>query len=144
MRVIKAPAAAAGGAPGGAAAGTFEGELRVTADKSTNSLIITSSNRDYATMRLVVDKLDHARRQVFIEAVIMDLSVSDSTTLGMSFHGGDVLGAAQDTLLLGGFQAQKSVTFPADASLLQGFAAGIRGPALPNTTNLLGTGLSVP
>ncbi len=140
----KAPAAPAGGAPGGAAAGTFEGELRVTADKSTNSLIITSSNRDYATMRLVVDKLDHARRQVFIEAVIMDLSVSDSTTLGMSFHGGDVLGAAQDTLLLGGFQAGKSVAFPADPSLLQGFAAGIRGPALPNTTNLLGTGLSVP
>ena len=137
-------AAPAGGAPGGAAAGTFEGELRVTADKSTNSLIITSSNRDYATMRLVVDKLDHARRQVFIEAVIMDLSVSDSTTMGMSFHGGDVLGAAQDTLLLGGFQAGKSVAFPADPSLLQGFAAGIRGPALPNTTNLLGTGLSVP
>ena len=135
-----APAAAAQGAAGG----TFEGELRVTADKSTNSLIITSSNRDYATMHLVVDKLDHARRQVFIEAVIMDLSVSDTTTLGMSFHGGDVLGAANDTLLLGGFQAGKSIGFPADPSLLQGFAAGIRGPALPNTTNILGTGLSVP
>ncbi len=133
-----------GGAPGGAAAGTFEGELRVTADKSTNSLIITSSNRDYATMRLVVDKLDHARRQVFIEAVIMDLSISDSTQLGVSFHGGDVLGAQQDTLLLGGFNAGKSIGFPADPSLLQGFAAGIRGPALPNTTNILGTGLSVP
>ena len=129
---------------GGAAQGTFEGELRVTPDKSTNSLIITSSNRDYATMRLVVDKLDHSRRQVFIEAVIMDLSVSDSTQLGVSFHGGSVLGAQQDTLLLGGFNAGKSVAFPADPSLLQGFAAGIRGPNLPNTLNLLGTGLSVP
>jgi general secretion pathway protein D len=142
-------AGAARGAPaaaqaGGAAQGTFEGELRVTADKSTNSLIITSSNRDYATMRLVVDKLDHSRRQVFIEAVIMDLSVSDSTQLGVSFHGGGTLGAQQDTLLLGGFQAGKSVSFPADPSLLQGFAAGVRGPAIPNTTNLLGTGLSVP
>jgi len=142
-------AAGARGAPaaaqaGGAAQGTFEGELRVTADKSTNSLIITSSNRDYATMRLVVDKLDHSRRQVFIEAVIMDLSVSDSTQLGVSFHGGGTLGAQQDTLLLGGFQAGKSVSFPADPSLLQGFAAGVRGPAIPNTTNLLGTGLSVP
>jgi general secretion pathway protein D len=137
-------AAQPGGAPGGATQGTFEGDLRVTADKSTNSLIITSSNRDYATMRLVVDKLDHSRRQVFIEAVIMDLSVSDSTQLGVSFHGGGVLGAQQDTLLLGGFQAGKSVAFPADPSLLQGFAAGVRGPAIPNTTNLLGTGLSVP
>ncbi|MEO6602091.1 MAG: secretin N-terminal domain-containing protein, partial [Polyangiaceae bacterium] len=137
-------AAQAPGQPGGAAQGTFEGDLRVTADKSTNSLIITSSNRDYATMRLVVDKLDHSRRQVFIEAVIMDLSVSDSTQLGVSFHGGGVLGAQQDTLLLGGFQAGKSVAFPADPSLLQGFAAGVRGPAIPNTQNLLGTGLSVP
>ena len=139
----RAPAPAAG-APGGAAQGTFEGELKVTADKSTNSLIITSSNRDYATMRLVIDKLDHSRRQVFIECVIMDLLVSDTTTMGMSFHGGSPLGAAQDTLLLGGFNAGKSIAFPADPSLLQGFAAGIRGPAIPNTTNLLGTGLSIP
>jgi general secretion pathway protein D len=137
----RAPGAAA---PTGAAAGIFEGELRVTADKSTNSLIITSSNRDYAAMRLVVEKLDHARRQVFIEAVIMDLSVADSTTLGMSFHGGSTLGAANDSLLLGGFQASNSIGFPADSSLLQGFAAGIRGPALANTTNILGTGLSIP
>jgi general secretion pathway protein D len=137
-------AAPAAGAPGGAAQGTFEGDLRITADKSTNSLIITSSNRDYATMRLVIDKLDHSRRQVFIECVIMDLAVSDTTTMGMSFHGGSPLGAAQDTLLLGGFNAGKSVAFPADPSLLQGFAAGIRGPAIPNTTNLLGTGLSIP
>lgn len=136
--------AQAANAAGGAAQGTFEGDLRVTADKSTNSLIITSSNRDYATMRLVVDKLDHSRRQVFIEAVIMDLSVSDSTQLGVSFHGGAPFGAANDSLLLGGFQAGKSIAFPADPSLLQGFAAGVRGPALPNTTNLLGTGLSVP
>jgi general secretion pathway protein D len=138
-------AAPPAGQPGGAAQGTFEGELKITADKSTNSLIITSSNRDYATMRLVIDKLDHSRRQVFIEAVIMDLLVSDSTTLGVSFHGGAQLGAAQDSLLLGGFNAGKSVLFPAgDPSLLQGFAAGIRGPAIPNTTNLLGTGLSIP
>ena len=129
------------GVTGGTAQGTFEGDLRVTADKSTNSLIITSSNRDYATMRLVIDKLDHSRRQVFIEAVIMDLSVSESTQLGMAFHGGTPLG---DSLLLGGFQATKSVGFPSDPSLLQGFAAGVRGPALAGTANLLPTGQSIP
>jgi general secretion pathway protein D len=139
-----AAAAAKPAGPGGPDQGTFEGELRVTADKSTNSLIITSSNRDYATMRLVIDKLDHSRRQVFIEAVIMDLSVSDSTQLGMSFHGGGLLGAQNDTLLLGGFQAGKSLAFPTDPSLLQGFAAGVRGPNLPGTNTFLGTGLSVP
>jgi general secretion pathway protein D len=74
----------------------------------------------------------------------MDLLVSDSTTMGVSFHGGTQLGAAQDALLLGGFNAGKSIAFPADPSLLQGFAAGIRGQPIPNTQNLLGTGLSIP
>jgi general secretion pathway protein D len=137
------------GAPGGqAAAGIFEGEVRVTADKATNSLIITSSPRDYAQMRLVVDQLDRPLRQVFIEAVIMDVSVDHSTTLGSSFHGGDTanLGGGGDSLFLGGFQAVNSVTFPSatDQDLLQGAALGVRGPDLPGTSNLLGTGLSIP
>lgn len=74
----------------------------------------------------------------------MDLSVSDSTSLGLSFHGGTVLGAQQDSLLMGGFNSSKSIGFPSDPSLLQGFAAGVRGPGIPNTTNLLGTGVSIP
>src|ERR1041384_7366429 len=132
----------------GNAGGMFEGDVRVTPDKSTNSLIITSSNRDYATLRLGLDKLDRPRRQVFIEAVVMDLDVSDQTTLGVAFHGGDTVdtGSGQ-SLLLGGFQAGKSVAFPtASADLLSGLAAGMRGPDLAGTQNLIPgtTGLSIP
>ena len=44
-------------------------------------------------------------KQVFIEAVIMDLSVSDTLDLGVSFHGGhSVGGGPQDPLLIGGFK----------------------------------------
>lgn len=134
-------------AAGGTAGGMFEGEVRVTPDKSTNSLLITSSNRDYATLRLVVDKLDQPRRQVFIEAVIMDLAVSDQTSLGIGFHGGGQVGpTGSQSLLLGGFQAGKSLGFPSvtDPSLLQGLAVGARGPDLAGTDNLLGTGFSIP
>ena len=135
------------GNTGGNAGGMFEGEVRVTPDKSTNTLVITSSNRDYATLRLVVDKLDQPRRQVFIEAVIMDLAVSDTLDLGAAFHAGAPIGgdSAQDSpLLLGGFQAGRSLAYPADPSLLQGFAAGVRGPTLEDSKNLLNTGLSIP
>jgi general secretion pathway protein D len=135
-------AAPAPGGGGGSANGTFEGDVRVVADKPTNSLIVNSSNRDFAALRLVVDKLDRARRQVFIECVIMDLSVSDKTTVGVSFHGGDR--SANGTTFLGGFNAGKSVLFPSDPSLLQGFAAGVRGPDIAGTNTLLGTGLSIP
>ena len=100
----KAGAPGQPGAAGGTAGGMFEGEVRVTPDKATNSLVITSTGRDYAAMRLVIDRLDVPRRQVFIEAVIMDLSVDNSTRFGVSFHGGTTIGA-DNTLVLGGFEA---------------------------------------
>ncbi|MFO0566448.1 MAG: type II secretion system secretin GspD [Polyangiaceae bacterium] len=130
----------------GGPAGMFEGEVRVIADKATNSLVVTSSGRDYSAMRLVVGKLDRPRRQVFIEAVIMDVSVKHSSSLGVSFHGGTTanLGGGGDTLFLGGFEASKSLSFPANPELLQGVALGARGPELAGTSNLLGTGLSIP
>jgi len=127
-------------------AGMFESEVQVTPDVATNSLVITSSARDFAQLRLVVDKLDQPRRQVFIEAVIMDAGVSDSQNLGFSWHGGAQtdLGGPGDSLVLGGFNARNSVLFPTDPNMLQGLAAGVRGAELPGTSNLFQNGLSIP
>jgi general secretion pathway protein D len=136
--------AAQKGATGGAS--LFEGDVRVVADKATNSLVITSSGRDYASLRMVVDRLDASRRQVFIEAVIMDVSVEHTNRLGVSFHGGTTtdLGGGSDSLVLGGFEAGDSLSFPTNPELLQGVALGLRGPELENTSDLLGTGFSIP
>jgi general secretion pathway protein D len=138
-----APAAAGGG---GGADGLFEGTVRVTADKATNSLIVTSSTRDYAQLRLVIDHLDRERRQVFIEAVIMDLSADRSNTLGISYHGGATAGlfGQDESLILGGFNAIESITGPTQ---LQALALGVRGPDLPGTEGripLLPPGISIP
>src|SRR5262249_31119764 len=54
--------------PGVPPSGIFEGGVKVSADKATNSIVVTSSLRDYASLRAVVDRLDQPRRQVFIEA----------------------------------------------------------------------------
>lgn len=130
-----------GGAP---AAGIFEGGVKVSADKATNSLVITSSLRDYAALRAVVDRLDMARRQVFIEAVIMDLSIRRSDQLGMNFHAGDTFGSSNgDGLVYGGLNPLKTILLP-DPTSLQGMALGVRGPGIPGSENLLGTGLSIP
>jgi len=139
----------AAAAAGQAKTDMFEGDIRVTADKATNSIIITSSARDYASVRLVVAQLDMPRRQVYIEAVIMDLDVSDDTKLGVSWHGGyqqDVGGGGTSTLL-GGFKADRSMAFPkpVDPTMLQGLALGVRGPNLANSDTLLGqAGVSIP
>ena len=133
---------AAGGA--GNAAGMFEGEVRVTADRATNSLVVTSTGRDYAQLRLVIERLDQRRRQVFIEAVIMDVSVDHTTSLGLSYHAGaapDIGG--EQSLVFGGLNPLNTILLPTPESL-QGLALGVRGPGIDGTSNLLGTGLSVP
>ncbi len=124
----------------------FEGAVRIVADKATNSLLITSSARDYATLRLVIEQLDQRRRQVFIEAVIMDLDVTDSTKLGTSWHGGyrESIGSSSPSIFAGGFNSENTLAFPPNQDMLQGFAIGVRGPDLPGTQNLLGTGVSIP
>ncbi len=138
-----APAAAAGG---GSTEGLFEGAVRVTADKPTNSLIVTSSARDYAQLRMVIDNLDRERRQVFIEAVIMDIAAARSNTLGLAYHGGvtESLFGAEESIILGGFNAIETIAGPTQLNAL---ALGVRGPDLPGTEGripLLPPGVSIP
>ena len=141
--------AAAAPAAGGAATtteGLFEGAVRVTADKATNALVITSSSRDYSQLRMVIDSLDRERRQVFIEAVIMDLSATRSNTLGLAYHGGAPvdLGGSDKSIILGGFNALESIAGPTQ---LQALALGVRGPDLKGTEGripVLPPGLSIP
>ncbi len=122
----------------------FEGEIKITADKPTNSLVISSSARDYAQLRLVIEQLDQKRRQVFLEAVIMDVSVDRSNQLGLAYHGGvqDLVG--DDSVVVGGFNPINSIA--PDATQLQALALGVRGQDLPGTQNIPGlpAGISIP
>lgn len=73
--------------PGGVpAVAEFEGGIRITPDKATNSLLIVSSPADYQTLRALIGKLDVPRRQVYVEAVIMEVSVDKIRDLGLSWH----------------------------------------------------------
>ncbi len=83
-----APTAAAktGGAP---TVAEFEGGIKVAADESTNSLIITSTQKDYETLvDEVINRLDIPRRQVYVEVVIMELSIDKNRDVGVSGQGG--------------------------------------------------------
>lgn len=149
--VTAAAAGGAGGAPPRAGAvplTIFESGVKVSADKATNSIVITSSLRDFANLRSVVDELDQARRQVFIEAAIMDLTIDRENQLGVAFHGGDVENgpsSAGQTLLYGGLNPFKSIGLPTPGDpTLNALALGIRGPSLPGSANFLGTGITIP
>jgi len=58
--------------------------VRITADPATNSLVIQASREGFETISDVISKLDIERPQVLIEALIMEVDVSDSESLGFA------------------------------------------------------------
>jgi general secretion pathway protein D len=54
----------------------FEGTIKVSADKATNSLVVTASPGDFVTLQRVVAKLDIPRDEVYVEVVIMEMLIS--------------------------------------------------------------------
>jgi len=140
--------------PGGPRPGTtaelFSGEVKVSADKATNSLVIIANQADYRNMVRVIQKLDVPRRQVFVEAVIMEVNLDRDTQFGIGLHQG---------LALNGTYNGNQITVPAlfatkysDSGLppsigldnllsFSGFLAGIQGPIIPEIEKL---GLKIP
>src|SRR6185295_12272328 len=70
----------------GTTAELFSGEVKVSADKATNSLVIIANQADYRNMVRVIQKLDVPRRQVFVEAVIMEVNLDRDHQFGVGLH----------------------------------------------------------
>ena len=68
----------------------FAGEVIITPDESTNSLVITASPQDYEVLKAVIEKLDIRRLQVFVEGLIMDVSMDKVRELGVEWQVSDV------------------------------------------------------
>ncbi len=64
------------------------GGLRVTADPATNSVIVVGSRRDYEAVKKVIDQLDIRRKQVFVEAAILEVSLDKLKNLGANLSFG--------------------------------------------------------
>lgn len=82
--------AAAGGvtSAAGGGGGEFEGEVRITADPSTNALIIYASPQDFETLKRVIEMIDVRRRQVYVEAIVLEVGINTSRQLGIEMQGG--------------------------------------------------------
>lgn len=70
---------------------TLQGEdISVVASESTNDLIVVARPRDFLAIKNVIKELDRPRRQVFVEAAIMEVSLERSRSLGIAMHGGNI------------------------------------------------------
>ena len=63
----------------------FGGEVRVSSDKDTNSLIITAEKQDYELVLKILQKLDIQRDQVFVQAYVMEMGTSKRNSWGISY-----------------------------------------------------------
>ena len=76
-------------------------EIKIQADKNLNALIIRGDLGTQKMLRNVIDKLDIARRQVLVEAVVADISDGDALALGISSLTGTLSGDLSTSLQLG-------------------------------------------
>jgi general secretion pathway protein D len=71
-----------------AAAGPGQVELlanaKIVPDENSNSLVVFANNRDLQMLTNIISKLDVALAQVLIEGIIMEVSLNDSSSLGVS------------------------------------------------------------
>lgn len=73
----------------------FSAEVKITADKANNALVVTASPTDWLTLKGVIAKLDIPRDQVYVEGLIMETSVTRNRSFGVNYIGATGPGAAQ-------------------------------------------------
>ena len=79
----------------------------IQADPSTNALIITASEPVYRNLRAVIDDLDARRAQIYIESMIVEVTATQASELGIQWQGlinagGNAIGFAGTNFGTGG------------------------------------------
>jgi general secretion pathway protein D len=131
------PAAAA--ADRGLAAPLFAGDVRVTSDPSTNALLVLSSLEDFRALRRLIEEIDVARKQVYVEATIMEVVRRKTRQTGVSYSAGSTLGNGG---VIGGFNAGKTLLL--DESTLGSALVGLSGLAVGAPLEGVATALGLP
>ncbi len=102
----------------------------VQADPMTNSLIITAPEAIYNNLRKVIDQLDKRRAQVYVEALITEVSTEKAAEIGIQWQAGKV----------GSTTAYGGTSFGSSGNNILNLAAGL---ASSSSTVLPGNGLNL-
>src|SRR5512137_1648581 len=115
---------------GGGTAELFSGDVKVTADKPSNSLVIIASASDFAVVQRLIEKLDRPRRQVFVEAVIMEVDIDNTSDIGVGMHLAVPVNTANGKgfIPIGLEPGKINSLNPTSALQLGGFLTGLVGP----------------
>lgn len=119
--------------PGQSAKSPFEpgGKVIISPDKSTNSLVIVASPADYRNLVQVVKQLDRKRKQVYVEAMIVEASIDRLQEIGSKWR--IIAEKDGEPVFVSGFGQ-------IDTSAVQGIISGLAG----FTTGGMGNFLDIP
>jgi len=122
---------------------TVHGKVKVIAFPTTNTLVIKSSQRDFIVIKKILAELDIMPRQVLIELVMAEVTLSDKTSLGMqyAFMGNELSTGVRKSIVgtsLGLSAAGTLATGGLTATLLQNnFQVALNALATKNKVNIL-------
>jgi general secretion pathway protein D len=116
------------GAPPTPISSEFTGSIAITPDSTTNSLIIMASPEDYQTLSRVIKKLDRRPKQVFVEAMIIEVSINKTLELGSKWRAS----AKKDgrPIVIGGVGT-------IDTSAIQNIISGLAGFTIGGVANFI-------
>lgn len=126
--------ATAGGLGGGQGSGFIQ------ADASTNSLIITAPDAIYRNLRAVIDQLDVRRAQVYIEALVVEVTSNKASEFGVQWIGAS--GDSDSKYRVGGLQSFTGGNASNNiVNLAAAARTGLSGTSVPSLPGGLSIGL---
>ena len=110
-------------------------DIQVVPDKATNTLVITADRDDYRVLEEIIGQLDIPRPMVYIEALIMEVTVDRGFKVGVEWMGGDYISSESGRTKIygGGFSGNgryPNLTDLSTKGLPEGFSLGILGESL--------------
>ena len=76
--------------------------VSIVADKPSNSLVIIAEPKEFQTLMPIIQRLDEPRKQVYVEAAIVEVSSDTSLNLGINWQGASDFGSGSSEGVLFG------------------------------------------
>ena len=118
----------------------LSGEVQITAHPPSNALVVIASPRDFLSLENVINLLDRPRKQVYVEAVIMEIGMDTDRQIELGFGAGtaaDLDGVIPDSLVEDGLISDTN-------GLLVGQSNNPGLGAIDSTLGLIGPILTIP
>lgn len=108
-----------GGSRSGSSSVKIGEDISITADPATNSLIIFANKNDYLKIKALLEKLDIKRRQVLVEATLLEVGIDDSHQASTSWI---VSGGGKDGAVLGQSGGSDIISLLTNPTAVQDFS----------------------